>query len=317
MSPYILLYKTLVPWKYRQYLQLAGGNRDKCHETLQHGTFYEEYDAYDFAEKNEAERRSYLTDALRDKICRKVNSHHGEKIIANKYATYLRLKNFYHRKIWLIQDESSLNEAASYGAERGCLVIKPADNCGGRGVQLLMADSLSEWHKVLEKHRGWMAEERIIQDEQMARWNPSSVNTLRTNTFLLKGEVKLFTAFIRTGRKNSFVDNGLQGGIFASVDTDSGQIFTDGYNEHQEKLVTHPDSGTPFRGEVIPRWDEAVDLSKAMALSMPEMVYIGWDLALTPAGWEPVEANRGEFIAQQITQGHGLRKEFEQACGLH
>ena len=81
MSPYILLYKTLVPWKYRQYLQLAGGNRDKCHETLQHGTFYEEYDAYDFAEKNEAERRSYLTDALRDKICRKVNSHHGEKIM--------------------------------------------------------------------------------------------------------------------------------------------------------------------------------------------------------------------------------------------
>jgi hypothetical protein len=53
-----------------------------------------------------------------------------------------------------------------------------------------------------------------------------------------------------------------------------------------------------------------------MALRMPSMTYIGWDLALTPDGWEPVEANRGEFVAQQMTQGRGLRKEFEKMCGL-
>ena len=48
---------------------------------------------------------------------------------------------------------------------------------------------------------------------------------------------------------------------------------------------------------------------------MPDMVYIGWDMALTPGGWEPVEANRGEFVAQQVTQRRGMRKEFEQLCG--
>ena len=46
------------------------------------------------------------------------------------------------------------------------------------------------------------------------------------------------------------------------------------------------------------------------------MTYIGWDFALTPDGWEPVEANRGEFVAQQVTLQRGLRREFETACGL-
>ena len=100
------------------------------------------------------------------------------------------------------------------------------------------------------------------------------------------------------------------------IDTTTGIIFTDGYDEKCIAHAVHPDSGVPYKGVSIPRWDEAVALAKAMALAMPGMTYIGWDLALTPDGWEPVEANRGEFIAQQITQGRGLRKEFEQACGL-
>jgi hypothetical protein len=49
---------------------------------------------------------------------------------------------------------------------------------------------------------------------------------------------------------------------------------------------------------------------------MDGMTYIGWDMALTLEGWEPVEANRGEFVAQQTTLGRGLRKDFERACGI-
>ena len=74
MKPYILLYKTLLPRRYKHYLQRAGGNTDMCHETLLHGTFYEEYELYGFANKDEAARREYLTDAVRNKICRRVNS---------------------------------------------------------------------------------------------------------------------------------------------------------------------------------------------------------------------------------------------------
>ena len=44
---------------------------------------------------------------------------------------------------------------------------------------------------------------------------------------------------------------------------------------------------------------------------MPDMTYIGWDMALAMDGWCCVEANKGEFVAQQLTLGRGLREEFE------
>ena len=316
MKPYLLLYKTLFPWKYRHYLERAGGDRDKCHETILHGTFYEEYDLYGFAGKSDAERREYLTDAVRDRICRRVNSRSGERIVASKWLTYCRLSHYYHRHIWLLGTHN-LEEVAAAGATAGRLVAKPTDRCGGRGVQLLTGGTAAEWHQLLKDKHGWLIEERIGQDARLAQWNPSSVNTIRMNTFLHNGNVRFFTSFIRTGRQGQFVDNGAMGGIFASIDTNDGTIFTDGYDETGTAYQVHPDSGTPYRGQQIPRWQELLTLTEEMARQMPDMVYIGWDMALTPDGWEPVEANRGEFVAQQVTQQRGLRHQFEQACGLH
>lgn len=317
MNPYILLYKTLLPWKYRTYLERAGGDIDMCHETILHGTFYEEYRAYGFASKSEAERRTYLTDAMRDRICRRVNSRQGERLVANKYLTYCRLKPFYHRKIWLIADKSAIDEAVAHGLQHGKLVAKPTDKCGGRGVQLLQASDNHSWRMLLNDRQGQVVEECIPQDEKLAQWNPSSVNTVRVNTFNLQGNVSLFTAFLLTGRIGHFVNNGAQGGLFASIDTDSGIIFTHAYDELGTIYPTHPDSGIPYQGTSIPHWRELSDLCRQLALAIPEMTYIGWDMALTPDGWEIVEANRGEFIAQQISQGRGLRREFEQMCGIN
>lgn len=316
MNLYLLLYKTLLPRRYRYYLQRARGNTDMCHEALLHGTFYEEYEVYGFAAKNASERREYLTDAVRDKICLRVNSREGSRIVANKYLTYTTLQRYYHRHVWLLHGEEAMETVVRAGMTQGCLVAKPADNCGGRGVELLTASTESGWRRLLADREGMMVEECIRQVPELAQWNPSSVNTIRINTFRRGNNVEVFTAFIRTGRKGSFVDNGLQGGLFASIDTDTGVIFTDGYDEKCVVHTAHPDSSVPYKGVAIPRWNEAVALAKAMALAMPCMTYIGWDLALTSDGWEPVEANRGEFIAQQITQGRGLRREFEQACGL-
>lgn len=316
MNPYILLYKTLLPRRYKHYLQRAGGNTDMCHETLLHGTFYEEYELYGFADKDEAERREYLTDAVRNKICRHVNSRKGERTVADKWLTYCRLKEFYHRRVMLLDSDSTIAEAAALGCRAGELVAKPANQCGGRGVQLLSGgDSKEEWLSLLKDKQGWVVEERIEQDAALAQWNPSSVNTIRINTFQRNGQVTLFTSFIRTGRSGSFVDNGFLGGLFASIDTETGVIFTDGYDEKGLPYPAHPDSGVPYRGTQIPRWQELRQLSEKMAKAMPDMVYIGWDMALTPNGWEPVEANRGEFVAQQVTQGHGMRHEFERLCG--
>ena len=139
-----------MPGKYRHYMQLAQGNVDKCHETLLHGTFYEEYDLYHFAALSEPERRTYLTDAVRNKICRRVNSRNGERIVHNKWLTYQCLKPFYHRMVWRLSSVDDITAILHSGADTRQLVAKPTNQCGGRGIRLLVSRDETECRHTLE-----------------------------------------------------------------------------------------------------------------------------------------------------------------------
>lgn len=316
---YITLYKLLLPKRYRRYLRRADGNVDKCNECLYHGTFYEEYDLYDFAHKSEAERRTYLTDTLRNRLCAKVNNRCQQAVVTDKYRTAKLCEESYKRPFMLVDGREDRRRFVRFCSSLGEVVVKPTDECAGRGVRLLREADAAGWERcfarLMAEKRRFIVEQRILQDPFTARWS-SSVNTVRVNTFQHGGQVEIFTSFIRTGRGNAFVDNGAQGGLFASIDDSTGIIITDGFDERGNRYVAHPDSGIPYRGERLPRWDELRALAVRLAVRLPRVVYVGWDFALTPGGWVLMEANKGEFIAQQVTLGRGLRKEFEQKLGI-
>ena len=66
----------------------------------------------------------------------------------------------------------------------------------------------------------------------------------------MKGDIVThYTPFILSGRKGNFVNNGAQGGLFASINVADGRIATDAYDENGNRYECHPDSGTPFCGE--------------------------------------------------------------------
>lgn len=314
MNLYLLLYKALLPHRYRRYLERAGGDVDMCHEALLHGTFYEEYRLYGFALKGESERRTYLTDAVRDSICRRVNSRAGDRIVMDKSRTARHFARYFHRQVVPLSIHT-LDQAVQLGVDEGALVLKPVDQCGGRGIRLLEADGADEWQQLLAPLAGgrqrYLLEQRIRQHPFLAQFNSSSVNTIRINTILRNATVTHFTAFMLVGRSGHFVNNGAQGGLFASIDTTIGRIITDGFDEQGVRHPVHPDSGVAFLGQEVPQWDSLLTLTREMALLLPSTAYLSWDMVLTPDGWEPLEANRGEFVAQQVTLGRGLRPDFE------
>lgn len=318
MNLYLLIYKTLFPTRYRDYLQRAGGNHDKLKETLLHKTYYEEYDRYDFIHKDDAERRAYITDHYRNKVCKRINNDKEQALIMNKYRTALLLKDYYGRQFMQVNAEQDRAAFVSFGLNEGALVAKPVSDCGGRGVRLLTAVDDEHWgllfNELLAQERPFIVEQRIQQHPFMSRYNSSSVNTIRINTFQHKGTVRRFTSIIKTGRSGSFVDNGAQGGVMALVDSDTGVVVTDAIDDMGHAFTHHPDSGIPFRGEQVPRWDELIQVTTAMALLLPKLTFVGWDMALTPQGWVVVEGNKGEFFAEQIVLKRGLKKEFDQYC---
>ena len=313
---YITLYKLLLPGRYNDYLRRADGDTDKCHETLLHGTYYEEYDSYDFAHKTAAERREYLTDAYRNKLCRHYNNARQQAVIMDKYLTAEMFRDHFHRQFMLCESEGQREAFISLGMREGRLVVKPVDECAGRGVRMIEGDSETSWHKhydgLMSEGGRHIVEQFIEQLPAMARWNESSVNTVRINTMNYRGDVRVLTANMRCGAAGRFVDNCAKGGYCANIDPATGRIITSATSKGPEQYAVHPGSGVPFEGEVIPQWEELLQAATDMALRLPRLRYVSWDMALTADGWTLVEANKGELIADQRNLGRGLRREFEE-----
>lgn len=325
---YWTLYRVLLPHRYLGYLKQAEKSvhapfdpdqsySDMVRETIVYGTFFDEYLLYDFKHLSPKQRRSYLTDSVRNQICQQVNNPQFQNVLLDKYAAWCHLKSFYRREAIKITAPTETDFLLRFLSQYGQAVVKPLSNCAGRGVQLLAtADDALQWIGTIKRGESFIVEQRILQHPSMAAWHPASVNTIRINTILRHNHYTLFNAFIRTGRGGNFVDNGAQGGIFASIDVETGRIFTDACDEYGNRFASHPDSQIPFIGSIIPQWDDLLDLARELAFSIPELAYVGWDLALTPEGWVVVEGNKGQFVAQQLTQQRGLRQEFEKLLDL-
>lgn len=312
---YILLYRLLLPRRYNRYLLRAGGDRDKCRETLLHGTYYEEYDLYGFARKSPEQRAKYVTDAYRNRICRRVNDPRQQRVVMDKYLTATAFRDCYRRDFMSVAAAADRHPFIDFGMKHGRLAVKPVDGCAGRGVRCLSAATADEWEahfdSLMAEQRRFIAEQLIVQSPLMARWNDSSVNTVRVNTVNRRGHVGILTANLRCGRPGSFVDNCAQGGLCANIDEATGMIITPACGQGSEICHCHPDSGIPFVGERIPQWEALLATARALALRLPRLAYVSWDFALTDDGWVLVEANKGELIADQRNLGCGLRPKFD------
>lgn len=278
-----------------------------------------EYFMYRFQGRSARERDSYVGDYELDLACATTQSWDTFEKLRDKWTFYCLSKPYFRRDVCAVYSESDMHGFVEFARRHRRFFLKVNKAAFGRGCRIVDTPGDTQaFFREMEREAGsWLAEELIVQAPDMAEWNESSVNTVRLCSFRRGDEVLIRFPFIRAGRRGSVVDNGGQGGIFASIDVDSGIICTDGGDETGCVYTEHPDSGKPFKGAQIRRWQELLALCKEVHLSLPEeFFYVGFDFALTDAGWVLVEGNWGEFVAQQTTLGRGLRHEFETLMGV-
>jgi len=246
----------------------------------------------------------------------KLNDFSQKKIFDNKYETYCRFKKYYGRQVIRIFSNEDLNPFTDFVLSHEKIVVKPIAGHSGTGVQMVQASTARQALGLfnlmrMQYPKGFVAEEPIRQCMEMADFHPQSVNTVRMATIRHDNYVTIWHPFFRTGQGCSIVDNsgnGGIGGIETLIDPNTGRLKTGGDMTGRRYLM-HPESHKPLQGYQIPRWNEAVALAKELAQVVPEMRYIGWDLALTDHGWVMVEGNGAAQMAQNV-DGVGLKAEF-------
>lgn len=280
---------------------------------------YDEYFLYHFAEKNDAERLEFVADLDRIDIVESLNKAKNQSLFDDKSLTYQKYKKFYFRELQVVDGSlADFIKLKEFLIENKRIILKPADSSCGKGVKILDINKLADIDVAVkaalkDNSRGLIAEELIIQDSRMAKLHPQSVNTVRITTLRMNDRVEILHPFLRIGRGESIVDNGGAGGIFGTIDIDTGMVLHS-KNELGQEFTIHPDTKEPIIGFCIPEWEQAKKLAVELAMVTPSNRYSGWDLALTEKGWIMVEGNaRGQFVGWQITTGVGFKKEI---CNL-
>lgn len=281
-----------------------------------------EYFLYELRNQTSEQRASWLFDIWKDKGCLYAAGERGISVykeLERKFRFYQMTKQFYHRDVCKVENETDYADFCAFVHKHHRFITKPMNGSYGTGTHIEECKSTNckDCFYRLLKDGAWMIEELITQHDAFAKWNESSVNSIRIPSFRYQGKYIVFAPFIRTGRKGMVVDNAGSGGIFAFVDSKTGRVLTNGRDESGIDYVMHPDSGIVYKDWQIPEWDTLIRLSEHVHRSMPDYhKYVAFDFAYRkmPDGkgeWVLVEGNWGQFIVQQTSSKIPMKKDFE------
>ena len=262
------------------------------------GASLEQYVALDFWRKSMRERTKYLTYRYDKKIYRYVKQHTTPEQfwrIGNKLQFNRFFSDYIHRD-YLYAAEADEETVKAFIDTHGAVMAKKLENTQGKGIMRVSRENIS--HELLEKliSEKYLLEEVIVQHHEIAKINESSVNTVRIATAIdSQMHAHIIGACLRCGAPGSFVDNYHSGGIVFPIDTDLGIVINSGMPYCSiEHLNVHPGSGMAMIGFKIPNWNKLKNQVIKAAEMIPEMMYIGWDIAVTEEGVDFVEGNIGQ-----------------------
>lgn len=204
-----------------------------------------------------------------------------------------------------------IEEAAALCAAQDAIVLKPsADSSGGMGVSvvdLTKRGATERRELMLDRLRSaqgdFVAQERVAQSPDFARFNASSVNTLRVTSLYLNGRCSILSVVLRMGKDGAEVDNRGSGGVIVGV-LPGGSLCGVGYDNKFNEFRQH--NGVVFAKEAIDGLPGLLELvERAHVGYFPLCKLIGWDLTVdrdgVPVVLEVNASQPGIFVEQLCT----------------
>lgn len=189
---------------------------------------------------------------------------------------------------WEAGGEAALDASL---AEHGRFVVKPTLGKKGQEVALLASLGVMTPAPAFDA----IATPFVQQHPYSGRIFPGALNTIRV--LMLRDEAGPFAAAAthRFGTARSGVtDNFSRDGLVAGLDLASGVMaegLTVGPGNALMTHARHPDTDARIEGEAVPGWNDVTRLVGELGEAFPELIYVGWDIAMTEDGPVVIEGN--------------------------
>ena len=267
----------------------------KC--SLKYQASFYDYLEFEFYLLNELQRQTYLTRGKNDEIIKKYNDKNYFNLLDNKLEFNSYFNKFIKRD-YLDLNKASLKEFREFTFNKKSIISKPINGEGGKGIRIIELYDI-EQNKLFDEliyNKEYLVEEVIKQHDELNKLYDKSVNCLRMFTFCKDNKVYFLQAILKIGN-NSFVDNFSSGGVYAFLD-EEGKVITQAIDQNDNIYKVHPITNYPIIGFQVPYFKESINLIKEAALLIPQIGYIGWDVAITNEGPLIIEGNSYPGIFQ-------------------
>lgn len=244
------------------------------------------------------------------KFLKRNNNPYFVQILNDKYIFSKTYSEFLGRKVIRSNQYLSVSdlEYVFDGADK--LVYKPKDGSGGMGIQIIRKSEYPDLNVLAEKLRSMpeaVIEQWINQHEEMSKAYPYAVNCLRIATLYRDNKCTLLGGIFTLGCQKAEIANALQHSIFGLINMETGEVFTDLCDYSDNYYKEHPDTGFVSKGFIIPYWKEIVQLVEKASAVVPQIGYVGWDVAISETGPVLIEGN--SLSAGYIGYQHYLLRE--------
>ena len=243
-----------------------------------------------------------------DKIRKIFNNKEYERILSNK-VEFNTLFSRYLKRRWIYCKNATVEDIKCFYDNVDDIIVKPNSMSKGRGIYLLDKSMLDITSFV---GKDVLLEECLVNHPQM-RFNNRSLNTLRITTIMDSHDnVNIIKISLRCGVGDSVVDNFCAGGVVYPVNKDYGRIEGPGcHSTLGQECFVHPGSDIFMLGREIPFWTDIIAIVKEAAGLLPQVRFIGWDVAITDRGPAIIEGNQrpgAQLIEYQGTEKGLYRK---------
>lgn len=285
-----------------------------------HPAFLENYFKFSFFSLTKRERMKYSvqTPLSLQYVWGYFNDMESSKLFNDKFEFYNHFKEFFHRDVFLADRTSDYNEFFKFCEVHKEVFIKPRNGMFGVGAKKYDVNTKDEinmlWEEVLSSEEGYIVEELIHAEESLKEYHPNSINALRVVTLVTEDDPEVLCAYVRLGNGGQSVEHIYTGALGASIDLSSGVVCTQGVDAYNRLYTFHPYSHKQIVGYQFKNWDQCIALVKEMALVIPNVRFVGWDVVINDKGeWIVVEGNHnGTFEIAQITLHRGLQETLDE-----
>lgn len=235
------------------------------------------------------------------------------KYFNDKYLFSETFKKYYGRDIVALDDKETF---LAFCEKYGKVFMKPRNSFLSQGVSKEDVSTREKALAVWETHKEkYIAEEIIDVEPSLKEFHPASANALRVVTILTKHGPEVLCAYVRFGNNGHIVEHHEEhGSLGAAIDLDTGIIITPCLDKYNRPYVFHPFSHKKVVGYEFKNWDKMIETVKEMAMVVPEIRMIGWDMIIDKnERWIPIEGNHAPgFDLAQRALHTGLQERIEE-----